>query len=212
MTSSTDPSIFNPDFLRHNNIVDANLSVREQPISTPVFSQVLFEGGLTVKALPNQTIFEQTGEHLAMGNVRCPAMAERFVELFPSSTYNAVGINPKGFQFLPGKTPAKIKMSDVLLDKGNWLLFKDIKPKVELKMVYLFEKKKIILDVAEAKKEHRHGGTAPGVLFQANIHRDLNPDQTVNRRELLSVLSSWEADLSDFRALVDKFDFQRFTS
>ena len=142
VTGQNDPSMFNPDFLRHNNIVEANLSVREQPISTPVFSQVLFEGGLAVKADPERTIFEQTGKHLSLASVRCPAMAECFIKLFPGVTYKADGTNPKGIQILPGKTLAKIKMSDVLLDKGNWLLFKDTKPKIELKTVCLFGKKR----------------------------------------------------------------------
>lgn len=217
VTTQNDPSIFNPDFLRQNNIIDADLQVAEPPVSTPVFSQAIFEGGLAVKADPNRIIFEQSIDPLPLDetNVRCPEMAKRFVELFPRSPYRAVGINPKGVRILPNE-PHTQKLSDALQDKGAWLSFKDIEPDILLKAVYRYTKRTIILDVDEARMYSGDSPAPPtstGLRFQANIHRDLlASDETGRIEELSLILSSWKEDLSDFITLVGKFDLSRFVS
>ena len=210
VTNQNDPSIFNPDFLRQNNIVDASLQVAEPPLSTPVFSQATFVGGLTVKADPDRIIFEQTGGFSDDTDIPCPAMAKRFVELFPKSQYRAVGINPKGVRILPNK-PRVHKLSNALQDKGAWLSFENIKPDILLKAVYRYTKRTIILDVDEARGDDK--STVTGLRFQANIHRDLlASDGTRRIQELSSILSSWKEDLSDFMTLAGKFDLSRFAS
>lgn len=207
--SQHDPSIFNPDFLRHSNIVDKNLSVYGAPISTPVFSQVAFEGGLTITADPNHIFFEQEGNSLGQSDVHCPAMAKCFIEQFPHLPYKAVGLNPKGLQPYPKDTLDKVNVSNVLSDKGEKLSFKDTKPEVQLKVIYHFEKRTITLDVTKRHDKVRDIDT--GILFQMNIHRNLREEEHEKRtQELLSIISSWKSDLADFRALVDKFDFQSF--
>ncbi len=206
-----DPSIFNPDFLRHSNIVDKGLPVHGTPISTPVFSQVIFEGGLAVKADPNHINFEQGRNSLSQHNIRCPAMAKCFIEQFPYSPYKAVGMNPEGFQPYFEDTPNKINVSNILSDKGEKLSFKDTKPEIQLKVIYSLEKRTITLNVAKAKKRDQAHGVDTGILFRMNIHRDLREQEHEKRKqELLDITSSWEDDLVDFKALVSKFDFQSF--
>lgn len=213
VAQQSNPSIINQDFLKHSGIVDKNLSAREPLITTPVFSQVTFEDGSTVKADPERTIFEQVGDPLAQTNIRCPEMAKHFVKLFPNLQYQAVGINPKGFKAFPNNSPAQISVSDSLLDKGEWLSFKDTKPEFQLKAIYRFEKRTITLDLVETQRQDDHDGTTRKIMFQANFHRDLQGvDQQTKRRQLSSILSSWEKDLSDFSALIGKFDPRRFMS
>ncbi len=180
VANSNNPSILNPDFLRYNEIVEPSLQVQGTPITTPAFSQVTFEGGLSVKADPNRVMFEQVGDSLATENVICPEMANRYLQKVPHVPYSAVGINPKGLRVSP---TAAEKVSTALLDKGAWLSFKDIQPDIHLKTVYKFEKRTIVLDVVEAKKQAKNGVEPLGILFQANIHRDIpsTNQQTVSR-------------------------------
>ena len=92
-----EPSMINPDFLRHNDIVDANLRTEQPPVSTPVFSQMVFEGDLAVVAEPNRYLFTQRGEVLTE-NIAIPDIVKRFLERVPHPAYKAVGINPAGFR------------------------------------------------------------------------------------------------------------------
>ena len=62
VATSNNPSILNPDFLFHNDIVDVSHQVRDPRISTPAFSQVTFEDGLTVKVQPGSCRLRTKGE------------------------------------------------------------------------------------------------------------------------------------------------------
>jgi hypothetical protein len=211
--NQNDPSILNPDFLQQRKIVATQLQVREQPISTPVFSQVLFNGGVGVKADPERIIFEQKGTSLNATDILCPAMAKRFVTLFPNNIYKAIGVNPKGFLPLPQSVSRRNIVSRLLNDTGKRLSFKDTIPEIQLKAVYHFEGKKIVLDVVGAKRKEGNVARTPGIFFQANFHRDLSVSSSITREErLVSVLSSWERDLSDFMTLSRKLPFPRFLS
>ncbi len=90
VVQSNDPSIINPDFLRYNAIVDANLPIQESPIATPAFSQAIFKGGLAVKAVPGRVIFEQTGFSLAEEDIQCVETAKRYLEKAPLVSPRAI--------------------------------------------------------------------------------------------------------------------------
>ncbi len=211
VANSNNPSILNPDFLRYNEIVDANLQVQGTPITTPAFSHVTFADGLSVKADPNRVIFEQSGDPLVKKEILCPDIANRYLQKVPHVPYSAVGINPKGYKVSPTAVPEKV--STALLDKGKWMSFKDVHPEIHLKTIYKYEKRMIVLEVIEAKKRIKENVEIPGILFQANIHRDIPSTNQQNRFKMLSnILSSWEEDLSDFNTLVAKFTFQSIES
>ena len=202
-----DPSILNPDFLQHNEIVDARWQVQEPRISTPAFSQATFTDGLTVTADPERVIFAQSGNSLSPEDIACPEIAKRYVEQVPH-IYRAVGINPKGRRRSDGE--AIHRVADALIDKGAWMSFKDVTPDVQLKAIYRYPRRTISLDIIEAQSRTGGRGVIPGMLFQANIHHDItetNPQARISA--LLSIINSWREGLSDFRAIVAKFDLER---
>ncbi len=202
-----DPSILNPDFLQRNEIVDARWQVQEPRLSTPAFSQATFTGGLTVTADPERIIFAQVGNSLSPEDIACPEIAKRYVERVPH-IYRAVGINPKGRRRSDGE--AVHRVAELLLDKGVWMSFNDITPDIQLKAIYRSARRTISLDIIEAQPRTSGRRGTPGRLFQANVHRDItdtNPQARINT--LLSIIDSWRDDLSDFRAIVAKFDLER---
>lgn len=205
VAQSNNPSIINPDFLRNNKIVNADLPLKGDPITSPLFSQVTFEKGIVVNALPDRVIFQQTGDSLATEDILCPDIAKRYVEQVPHVPYSAIGINPKGYRQLSAEAPEKV--SNILIKKSEDMSFKDVKPEVHLKTIYQYDTRKIVLDIAEAIKQRNE---IPIMLFQANIHRDI--PSTIEQQERIKtisdILASWKDDLSDFDALVKKFNFQ----
>lgn len=207
VSSLNNPSIVNPDFLRHNNIVESGRQLQDDPISTPFYARVTFEGGLAVKAEPNRVIFEQDRESLTTKTITCPAMAKRYLETVPHVPYTAVGINPKGYRRSPSEAPEKV--STAFRDKGTWMSFKDVCPAIQLRATYRYEQRIIALDVAEAKNQEENAPAIHGILFQANIHRDISARNQQERIEKMAkILQSWEEDLSDFFTLSKRFHFE----
>ena len=204
VATSNNPSILNPDFLRYNKIVNSDRQVQDPHVSTPAYSQVTFEGGLTVKADPERVIFEQQGNALSVDDIVCPETARRYVKNVPHVPYRAVGINPKGF--ILSTAVSEEKVVNALVNNGAWMKFKDNTPNIQLKAIYRSNERTITLDIAEVRKKGTDGSEVPGLLFQGNFHRDIKdgkPQKRINR--LTSVLQSWREDLSDFNLLVRNF-------
>ncbi len=204
VTTQNDPSILNPDFLRYNGIVDKTLKPGQSPVTTPVFSQVVFEGGIEVRAEHNRFVFEQKGQPLNEGECVVPEIAGRFAQAVSHIPYIAIGINAKSFRTQKDKSGYGV--AHTLLGGGEWMSFRDVQPNVHLKAVYGYETRRITLDVGgvSATRDGRVAGQ--GMLFQANIHRDITEESQQQRLERASaILGGWKNDLSDFNDLVAKF-------
>ncbi len=199
VVNQIDPSIFNPDFLRLNQIVSPNAQVSEAPISTPQFSQVSFGDGVTVKADPGTITFEEAGDPLQPPHVRPPAMAMRFVTLFPNTIYKAVGMNPICIPILKGVVDERAAIRTALVDAGRWLSFGGQIPTVGFWAAYNLRDKTMFLEI----RENDAADQSEVVAFRMNIHRDLpETDQVGSNQHLLSVLAKWEDDLRDFERLL----------
>lgn len=199
--TENDPSILTPDFLQYNEIVGPDWQVQDSPILNPAFAQVAFEGGLTVKADLQRVIFEQLGGGLVIpeGELVIPEVAKRYLQQVPYIPYSGIGINPKFFLRSTGEHLPL--MENVVRDQGTWMSFKDAAPTVQLKLIYRYEERTISLDVAHIEPMI-DGQPSPGILFQANVHREVGgPNAQVRNKRLQSILDSWEDDLEDVRQL-----------
>ena len=200
VANSNNPSIINPDFLRYNKIVDDSYEVQDSPISTPAFSQIIFKNGITVASTPDRVIFSHTG-NFDEENVSSPGIAKRYIECVPHVPYHALGINPKGI--VSGQAPNPIL--NMLRDNGSWMSFKDVIPEGQLKAIYRYTERTIFLDIGGADVAENNQTTS-GILFQANIHRELSEMDAESRiKRISSLLDTWENDLDDFCNLTNKF-------
>ena len=97
-------------------------------------------------------------------------------------------------------------MADTLLDGGEWMSFMDVRPDVLLKTVYSYEGRRITLDVGGVGALRGNGALGHGLLFEANIHRDIaERDQEQRTKRASAILGAWKDDISDFNELVAKF-------
>ena len=189
IANQNDPSFLNSDFLRYNGIVDKALRLKESPISTPVFSQLVFEGDIGVRAEPHRFVFEQKG--LPLGEDECviPEIAERFLKTVSHIPYSAVGINPRSLMLSNKGT--RYSVADTLIEGGKWMSFKDVQPDIHLKTIYSYEKKAITLNVGRVEAKENDGTMSSRLLFHANIHRNIGTrDQGRRIEEVLSILSA----------------------
>lgn len=197
---SNNPSILNPDFLIHNGIVSDGAEVEQPVISTPAFSQARFKSGVVITADPDRVIFSTAG--LSDEKTEAPRMAKRYLQRVPHTPYRAIGVNPKLIASSADHEPG---VADALRDRGAWMSFKDVMPRVALKFVYSYGDRTINLDVADVIHEE-NGKTLHERMFLANIHRELIESNTKSRNERIkSILDAWEDDVNDVRCLIGKF-------
>ena len=204
VANQNDPSILNPDFLHYNGIVDKSLKLAQPAMSTPMVSQVVFEGDISVRAEPNRFVFEQKGRPLSEDACVVPEFAGRFVQTVSHVPYSAIGINAKSLW--PPNDESPYSVADTLLDGGKWMSFRDVRPDVHLKAVYSYEGRRITLDVGDVGAVRGDGALGHGLLFEANIHRDIAEraqEQRIDRAS--AILGAWKEDISDFNDLVAKF-------
>lgn len=201
--NGNNPSILNPDFLLHNKIVDSDLQLAAQPVSTPLLSQVVFEGGIGVVADPERFVFSHHGEMLTVDTCKSPGIAKQFLERHPHMQCSAVGINPKCVAHLDDR--AEVDTTNMLASNGEWISFEDVRPEIRVNATYEYEERKISMDVYKTAHKSENDPESYGVVFQANIHRDIPSGGVEEHADcVMSILSNWKSDMSDFDDLVSK--------
>ena len=204
VADSNNPSILNPDFLKIHGIVSHESSLKDPPICTPAFSQVTFADGITVRADPARVTFQHSSDQLDPGNVRCIESARRYIAIVPPVPYTAIGINLKGYRI--GQEVEMETLAGVLVEKGAWTAFQGVKPKLRLNAVYDLEDKRIAFAVSEQNEKTSTGVTAPILSFDANIHRDVQVTNQLERiKNLETILTSWAGDLADFEKIAENY-------
>ena len=204
-----DPSMINPDFLRHSGIVGLDLKTEQPPVSTPLLSQVTFEGGLSIVAQPDRFMVLQQGE-VATEDIAPPAIAKRLLEKVPYPAYKGIGINPSCIRPLDDASEG---VATALKKGGKWMAFDGSSPVFYLKAVHSYEGRQITFDIQDAKGHESDGSESFGLYFSANIHRDISEtiqDQRIAK--LMSILSGWKDDLSDFMSMAHQFSFGKTAS
>ncbi len=195
------PAILNPDFLLYNEIVDSQYEVGDSLITTPAFSQVKYKNGISVTSTPDQVVFQQAKSELNPDEICTPSIAMRYMKCVPHVSYDAVGINPKGYS----ANGHGNRVLNMLREDGAWSSFKDVSPAVTLKAAYDFGEKRIALEIFESQQLQSSEKTTQTV-FQANFHRESRGHNVDSRiKHLNSIVESWQHDLREFFALVDKY-------
>ena len=193
VAQSNNPTVLNPDFLWHNGIVSPGRALREDrvPVTMPVFSEVSFDGGLTVRADPERITFAQAGSGLAEEDIDCPNIAKGYLRTIPHAPYTALGLNPRAVIV----NPPFAKLSKVLHAGGGWTTFAGVTPQLEIKAAYELADKRLTLTLQEAQDNT--------LLCEANIHRGLaEMNQQMRVNSILSMLDGWQNDLAQFYAVL----------
>lgn len=196
VAAANNPTMLNPDFLRHNGIVGTRwrLSESHPPLTTSLLSEVTFEGGLVVRADQNRVTFEQRGSALSLEDVACVDMAKGYLKTAPQVPYIAFGVNSRA---MVRNSPFS-RLSDMLRSNGSEMTFDSIVPQFELKAIYEMKDKRLTLELQEGQDDR-----GPFRLCHANIHRDIaETNQQMRVNSMLSSLDSWRNDLNEFRAVV----------
>ena len=96
------PSLINPDFLEREGIIDEKWGWERagDPITTPPFATVPYEGGVTVTVEPSKLQVVDRGSKVPTQS-HVGDIVNRYVQVLPHVPYRAVGINFNGAVKMP---------------------------------------------------------------------------------------------------------------
>ena len=210
LAESNNPSIVNPDFLLRNGIIDETWKLKAPAVATPVLAELIYEGGLSVRADPERIAFVQELDGTSLADCVCPTMAEVYVGAVPHVPYKAVGINPRFF--VESGDAGAAPVSSLLDGQGSWLTSNDSAPVVRITATFPLAAGRLAMEVGGAEILSPDGKPAYGVSFRANAHRELGQsDQSSRIGALTSIVRSWEGDVKESREIVCKFVPRLFT-
>ena len=202
--SSHNPSILNPDFLRHNNIVPEEWkTVAGETFSSPMASQVSYRKGekalLVSSDISRLAFLEKDAEK---NEFACPDMARRYLKTVPHVRYTAVGLN------LALRVPAAAGVGKDILTKhlfrpGPWGDYEGVSPGLEASFVYDLGSKKISLSVG-VDSTGQAGAKKDEIVFRGNIHRDIRSEQD-SANAAVGIVAEWRDDLGAFCKMASSF-------
>ncbi len=186
------PSILNPDFLRHNRIVPEDLELDDKipSMSSPIRSQCAFENGLQIVGEPNRISFSQS---YPKENIFCHEIARKYLKTVPLVRYTAIGINIIGLVSVPNGNLALRNM----LRPGEWDRFEDTLPSPQISLTYPLVGKTVNLTLESNPPENEEG-----VFVRGNFHRNIQRDRGESYRVAMTMVDDWESDLKCYKELI----------
>jgi hypothetical protein len=201
-----DPSLLTPDFLRYSGIVLQDWELSRQPVRAQQAAQVSYQNGISILAYPDRTVFVETLGDKAESSVELAHLAQRYSEVLRNLNFQAVGVNFRGHVLFPGtEDSAHQYLCNTLLSSGSWQTMGTAPMRAGLNLVYTFERNSLNLSVQEAMMQLPEQERVPVVLFTANFETQLQSRSEAEQLTgLQQAITSWQADLANYRQAVDK--------
>ena len=209
----TSPSLVNPDFLRHNEIVDPDWQLVRPVIMETDFSRVRYSNGVSMSAYDDHVVVTQSAATestdsetiivtpLTPKNLLCFDVADRFLEMVsPNLPYETLSIDPLCLIDIP-ETTAEL-LSSPLLEIAERLQHEGSVPAVEARLSYELPDKEVILYVTEILR--RGSNDLFRLRFRGEIIRTVEGDTPEEQDNFIkAVFGNWVEDLQHFRDLAN---------
>ncbi len=194
------PSVINPDFLRHRNVVPASREVVESAcISTPVFSRIEYQGAFAVTCEEGRiTVLEQFGGDFDVATAISPSVANRLLAQLPNVQCNAVGINPTAE--VQGVGASKLKN---IFRQGPWQSYDEALPDCSASFSFKLCNRVINVELSSNKVKIQ-GSTATKVtnlVILGNFHHGISSQHETNRIAKDIISSEWSNEVGEFSEL-----------
>lgn len=168
------PTILNPDFLKHREIVQEEWGwkVAGPAITTPPFATVSYDSGVTIKVDPTRFQVSDNENAGDIGQSKAIEVAKRYIAVLPHVRYTGVGIN---FRILAELNDPEAFLKERFLKSGPWSQESNPLLGINLTFVYPYEDGRLNISLqgsALVRPEGEKAEKIQGVLAHANYHRD----------------------------------------
>ena len=198
------PTSLNTDTLKYTNVIPNNWTLASTPIIQKNFVQLKFTNGVVIIAEHNRIILAQPIFEKSVADIVIPDIAKKYAQIFPNVEYQAVGINPRGFVPFSGeKDTARTYLTQTLLSPGSWQEEGELPLRVNLNLVYKYERASMYLNITETAIQSQDK-TIPIVIFAANYSYKINGENSSEKlSHLLQVIDNWQADVEAYSNLIN---------
>ncbi len=204
VAKSNNPSILNPDFLKHNNIVPKGWELSENPIATEPLSQVKFKNNISIIAQFEKLIFSEAVGGKAVKKYLAPNIAKKYIQVLPHVDYTAVGINIKGHVIADTPAEAENYAINTLVAEGAWKNFFKVQTIALPKFIYALPDGRLTINVENAFLPSEDESLVPVVTFGSNMHREIggsNTDELI--KNISIVLDGYSKDVESYTSLIN---------
>ena len=140
LAENNNPSILNPDFLKHNNIIPSDSPIKDV-LCTPPFAQVSFDNNYVISVDLDKLQFLDNDPKRIPAESKIAIMAASYISTLRFVQYRALGINFVGYyEFSDEKLPLEYLTSRFLKDDLPFLK-SGLKKLIDssLKFTFLYE-------------------------------------------------------------------------
>ena len=209
---STNPSLVNPDFLRHNEIVDPSWTVTRPVIIEHGNSRVRYSNGLSFSANADHVVIAQRAPidsennsfvALELDDIVCIRAATNYLEnVAPESLYDFITIDPAGMLDIELKeTTDFVSPLQALAAR---IPFEGQIPDVQARAQYSFNAKTVTIYMSESNP--RFDEKLLRIMVSGEIIYDIDEgDVNTQTNTIKDHLDAWEQDVQLFRELVYRF-------
>ena len=204
------PSLVNPDFLRHNEIVEPTWTVVRPVIMDHGYSRVRYSNGVAFAAGNDYVAISQNADFaeerntvtpLTRDNIVCFNAASRYLEsistVFP---YDFMSIDPMVWMEINSEDASKL--SSPLKSLAARVPVRGQVPEVQVRAEYRISDKTATVYVSEITPAY--DDSALRLIFSGEIAHDLEDEDSndTSTATIAEILGKWEEDVELFRELV----------
>lgn len=202
------PTSFTPDFLVNSGIIPADWLLARKPVVNQQVSQIVFQNGISLTAQPGKITFSESIDTKADEELLVAKLADKYIEVLPQANYVALGINPQKVEIFNERSQdVQTFMTKTLLQPNSWQDMGTQPMQASFNLFYQLEDCRLQLTLNPTELRLPNEASVPGLLFSGNYHYELAAEGSDSReKEIREALSHWQANLSDYRSLIeDKF-------
>jgi hypothetical protein len=198
------PTILNPDFLTYSGIVPTEWELARPPVLSTRFTQIIFQGGITIAAQPGSITFSESLNTKKVNEITVATLAHKYVETMPNAEYQAVSISPKRIVTFDDQVNGAHKyITETLLSSGSWQQIGNTPVQASVNLGYSFDHCRFVLNITENRLQLPDGEPIPAILFAGNFNYEINAEDVAARTNQLSqAIGNWQADLETYRNLL----------
>lgn len=193
------PTVLNPDFLMHANIVDAAWlwGLSQEPITTPALSTVSYDSRVSITVDPGKAQFTDSaiGDPLQS---KITDITSRYINALPYVKYSSIGINFKFGHFVDEPNSY---IQDKLLNPSATLSNLGQSFGAGIRLAYTEDNRLFIISADSGKAEAVSGKQGPAVILSGNFHRTYEPKE--GGSNIQEALTNLESDWSIFQSAVN---------
>jgi hypothetical protein len=199
------PSLLNPDFLKHSGIVPSDWELARSPAYSAYATQIVFQSGVSVVAQPGTITFSEAFNTKAVDEIVVANLALKYVEKMQNIEYQAVGINPKRIINLDGQAEGTRKyITEALLAPGDWHQLGNTPAQASINLVYNLDRCRFIVNITESRLQIPGEESISAVLFAGSFSYAITAENGAARREQLrQAIAGWLVDVEIYRDLIE---------